>query len=102
MAVTMTFTSNGTRLPATGTAFSTGWQSMFWAAHQKLGWQHDRFLDAGRDDDGRGCPAARQWSRLLRGDRASERRRQFGAARSEEHPSELQSLLRISYDNYCL
>src|SRR3546814_11963150 len=85
MDVTMTFTSNGTRLPATGTAFSPGWQSMFWAAHQKLGWQHDRFLDAGRDDDGRGCPAARQWSRLLRGDRASERGRHFGA--TDQRPS---------------
>src|SRR3546814_7952913 len=50
-----------------------------------------------------GCPATQKSSFLSRGPRSSSRH-PFGSGRmrSEEHTSELQSLMRISYAVFCL
>src|SRR3546814_8517497 len=55
--------------------------------------------DAGGDH--RSLPAGRRLLRRTRGDRLLPRRPQ-GLRRSEEHTSELQSLMRISYAVFCL
>src|SRR3546814_3423151 len=56
-----------------------------------------------------GCTARRTWLRPLYGDEGTVRRRLFQRwhhhdhrLRSEEHTSELQSLMRISYAVFCL
>src|SRR3546814_7046336 len=54
---------------------------------------HHRFLRAGRRH------AAPQWRQLVR---LYARHHRRGADRSEEHTSELQSLMRISYAVFCL
>src|SRR3546814_8997413 len=53
------------------------------------------------EEGGRPCLIAGAWPRTssLRG---AKRRGNPGAARSEEHTSELQSLMRISYAVFCL
>src|SRR3546814_6578490 len=57
---------------------------------------------------GLGSPQARPWQPAVRGPARSSwhhpdrGRRRFGSVRSEEHTSELQSLMRISYDVFCL
>src|SRR3546814_2390794 len=50
----------------------------------------------------RGRPARRGAQRRPRGDRLSGDRSADRVARSEEHTSELQSLMRISYAVFCL
>src|SRR3546814_4164798 len=49
-----------------------------------------------------GWPRARILGRLHRGHHRGQASRRAGSARSEEHTSELQSLMRISYAVFCL
>src|SRR3546814_2217302 len=86
----------------------------YWAEKNRGAWLHDRRLRVSARRDladpliatgipffGHGDMA--QWSRIfgaVAGQVAGIRR--FGSARSEEHTSELQSLMRISYAVFCL
>src|SRR3546814_4596761 len=59
----------------------------------------------GQSDDHRTVEGSDQIGRRMdqpRGDRGAGRRAAAGVARSEEHTSELQSLMRISYAVFCL
>src|SRR3546814_10815777 len=69
-----------------------------------VGWQL-LFALAGRGDEAPGFPPwlGRGWRRIgRRGACSATRRSRGGICRSEEHTSELQSLMRISYAVFCL
>src|SRR3546814_4876185 len=59
------------------------------------------FRSTGADDGGRGAGATRR-RLLLAGAGPRRLRIRFDGQRSEEHTSELQSLMRISYAVFCL
>src|SRR3546814_10204144 len=84
------------RRPAMGRSSETGWlASHLWRRARHALYARRRRTDAGRRRPTR--PPARGQVR-----RDAGARKQAGDERSEEHTSELQSLMRISYAVFCL
>src|SRR3546814_6178143 len=78
------------------------WSSGLWRRHYERGDDQARRRDQAQAEKWRPDPEAPLTHRSFAGRAARQRRNAAQVFRSEEHTSELQSLMRISYAVFCL
>src|SRR3546814_5025676 len=94
------FKRTDTLLPYTTLFRSREWQGIVWASARDLGVQHARELN-GKYAKIQLAKSGHKWT-SKEGEEVEGTTFKFLALRSEEHTSELQSLMRISYAVFCL